>query len=168
MVFLISSRETSERVVTESKSCVRRLSRNVEKVWRSAATTLEQEVRLAGHDVALQDFGDAGDDFPELRQVLQATAAERDADEREDAEPEALPVETRRISVDHAGFLETLDAAEALRRRQMGGLRELRMRRAGVVLQPGQDPKIGGVQLVAQRFHGYSDKCKPFFRFNNP
>jgi hypothetical protein len=70
---------------------------------------LEQEVRVAGHDVAGDDLVHLGDGLLELLGPAPRLAGHLDLDERGEPEPDLAPIEDRAVAADRALVLEALE-----------------------------------------------------------
>ncbi|KPJ82249.1 MAG: hypothetical protein AMJ58_01745 [Gammaproteobacteria bacterium SG8_30] len=99
-------------------------------------------VRLAGHEVALHDLGDALDRFLESLEVLLVLAMQCDVDEDIGREADLLGVQEGHVAMDQPCFLQCTDAAQRGRLRQVDALRKLDVRQPSVALEFTQDEAV--------------------------
>ena len=113
---------------------------------------LEQEVSVAGHDVAGDDLVDVGDGLLELLGTAARLAGDLDLDERGQAEPDPAPIENRAIAADRAPVLEALEPAEAGRGGEADTVGQRGIGQAAVGLEVAQDRAVCVVhwQIIAQ------------------
>ena len=95
----------------------------------------EHEVGVAGHVVALEDFGNVLDCAAEALDRLLLMQGERDRNPGHDLEPEAIRVEVGVIALNQPSSLKGADALEHGGRRKADALRKVGVRDAPVGLQ---------------------------------
>ena len=113
----------------------------------------QQEIHVAEDHVTVEHFGVLAHGFREIRQVTAAVRRQLDVREHHRAETDLLPVENRRLVLDHSFLAQTLDAPPARGLRQADALADLGGVDPRLGLQQFEDTAIG---LVEGNFLSYN------------
>jgi hypothetical protein len=154
---IIDPRETRPRAVRlgrgrDAGRAHQRVHQEVRQRLQVAGHHLQHVVGITGHGVALLDLRQVTHQGLEGAQFADVATLHRHIDEGHDVQAQAGRGQPGFVARDQPGFLQPTVAPVALRRRQVGGRRQLQCRGARMALQVVQNAAIDGIEQEFRHF----------------